>query len=1083
MKNLADHIRALEGIHSAGILFVSSSAQEEFVTYDSLFQESRRCMNGLLSVGIRPNEYLILDLNQKLDFFITYNACILAGIIPVPLSAEDSLSFQKVANVFRELGEPILITDTHKKDDYLKTPAFSRKEDKVIGYGELRDVELHVFADVVIDQVCFVQFSSGSTGTPKGVELTHKNILTNVFDIANSHDLCEEDVALSWMPHTHDMGLIGQYIVYIVHQTQQIHISPITFIRKPNLFLRLLQDHGVTITSSPNFGLTWLIKNVDKKLFHEGSLKKVRIIINGAEPISAKVLAEFQSLFGGMGLREEAMNPSYGLAEASVGVTFSNYLLKYEGILVNRDDYQRMRRITVTSESCDTPSETGIAMISVGVPLPSVELRIVNDTHNECAESDIGEILIKGDNVTRGYTNGEISKELFLDGWLRTGDLGFLYKENLYVCGRKKDLICVNGKNFFSSDLEAEIHDLGTFTSGDLVVSSAIIEGEERLLLFLKAKRIDEAFIENVQNAMALLQGTTGERISSCVPLKAIPKTTSGKLQRSRLVERFSRGDYQSESDLFDGALAEFRNRRHREKPQTDNEKLLHRIWSEVLSVEPDNLGITDEFFNIGGTSILAVEMLGLIEQQFDTEFGHDILIQSKSIRDMATYIENFTPNDAPEKRWGKPTGKESDHDHDIAITGVGIRMPGARDPDELWSIFRNGQSAIQRISTERLSQLQAEPELIAFLGELTPYDVLDYHQDVLKKNELDWIDPHQKLLLNCSQDALQDGEVDLTSDLDIGVYIAASQSSFVETVLEKIKQSESIPPGALVGSILNTYAARISNLYDFRGPSMVLDTACSAGLVAVNYALEDLKSNRISSALVGGANLVLGTSQIKLFRAAGIMSKRGQCSVFGSEADGIVVGEGAIVIHLEKLSKARKKNKKIYGVIKACSINNNGKTLGIMAPRPEGQIAVMKNAFLDSKITPDSIGYFEVHGTGTVLGDPIEINSLKKAFSGYGDSGRKCRLGSSKSNFGHLLAASGLIGLLRATLSLYYKEISPCINADTINQSIDIENSPFEIPKKLCEWDADITRRACVNSFGFGGTNAHVILEENGLQ
>ena len=279
-------------------------------------------------------------------------------------------------------------------------------------------------------------------------------------------------------------------------------------------------------------------------------------------------------------------------------------------------------------------------------------------------------------------------------------------------------------------------------------------------------------------------------------------------------------------------------------------------------------------------------------------------------------------------------------------------------------------------------------------------------------------------------------------------------------------------------GTSLSIAANRLSYFYDFRGPSIAIDTACSSSLVAVHTACQSIRSGQSGIALAGGVNLILAPDWNVVFTEADMLAPDGKCKTFDADADGYVRSEGCGIVVLKKLSEAVKDGDRIYSVIKGSAINQDGKSNGLTAPNGPSQEDVIKSALINAGVKANEISYLETHGTGTPLGDPIEVNSLERVMTDERSDDNTLHIGSVKTNIGHLEAAAGIAGLIKTSLALYNKEIPGSLNFKKINPEINIENKPVKIADKNISWIGD-NRFAGISSFGFGGTNAHVILSE----
>jgi acyl transferase domain-containing protein len=432
----------------------------------------------------------------------------------------------------------------------------------------------------------------------------------------------------------------------------------------------------------------------------------------------------------------------------------------------------------------------------------------------------------------------------------------------------------------------------------------------------------------------------------------------------------------------------------------------------------------------------------------------------------------------------------DSRTDLEIAIIGMAGRFPGARGVRELWQNLRERVESITFFSDEELLKagidrsLLSNPYYIKAGALLDAADQFDAGFFGYSPRDAELIDPQQRLFLECAYHALEDAGYDASRyPGPIGVYAGTTHSSYFHNLLaSNPEQVESIGNYSLmIGNDPDYLAPRVSYKLDLHGPGIVVQTACSTSLVAVHLACQGLLSGDCDVALAGGVCLYFPQISGYLYEPHGILSSDGHCRAFDAKATGTVFGRGVGIVVLKRLNEALADRDHVYAVIKGTALNNDGlQKVGFTAPRVDGQAAVIEAAQRMAGVEPESITYIETHGTGTELGDPIEIAALSRAFRKRTDKKGFCAIGSVKTNIGHTDAAAGVASLIKTALSLYHKELVPSLHFEKPNPQIDFENSPFYVNTTLKGWEAEgLMRRAGVSSFGIGGTNAHVILEE----
>ena len=431
--------------------------------------------------------------------------------------------------------------------------------------------------------------------------------------------------------------------------------------------------------------------------------------------------------------------------------------------------------------------------------------------------------------------------------------------------------------------------------------------------------------------------------------------------------------------------------------------------------------------------------------------------------------------------------------DDDLAIVGISCRLPGEiNNMHELWDFLKDGKSAIGLLPKDRWSwPRDIDPKTQfpgidkgGFINDIASFDASFFR---LSPKEMEVISPEQRILLELAWEALDDFGycAEAVSGSKTGVFIGASGSDY-RLLLEQNRVN--IEAHMSTGTSMAVLANRISYFFNFNGPSVQIDTACSSSLVALHQAVQALRLGECDQVLVGGINVICHPGNTISYYKAGMLSKDGLCKTFDKNADGYVRSEGAVMMVLKPLQQAIADQDLIHAVIKGTAINHGGQASGLTVPNPDGQTKLLLEAWKSAGITPDSISYIEAHGTGTKLGDPIEIRALKEAFLASSNKPlhsfpkNSCAISSLKSNLGHLEAAAGIAGLLKVVLCLKHQTLVPSINFEEINPQINLKESPFYIAQTNQNWSISTpnkVRIACVSSFGSGGTNAHAVLEE----
>ncbi len=424
-----------------------------------------------------------------------------------------------------------------------------------------------------------------------------------------------------------------------------------------------------------------------------------------------------------------------------------------------------------------------------------------------------------------------------------------------------------------------------------------------------------------------------------------------------------------------------------------------------------------------------------------------------------------------------------------IAIIGIGCRFPGANNPEAFWHLLQDGVDAITEVPPDRWdvdALYDPEPATPGKMntrwgGFLEGVDRFDSGFFGISPREAERMDPQHRLFMEVGWEALENAGLapDKLSGSQTGVFVSIASINYDRFLFKSVNDLSFVSAYDGVGTTYSLAANRLSYLLNLRGASMAVETACSSSLVAVHLACQSLRSKESNLCLVGGVNLVLSPELNVIFSQARMMAADGRCKTFDARADGYVRGEGCGIVVLKRLPDAQRDGDRIQAIIRGSAVNQDGHSNGITAPNGPSQQAVIRQALYNAEVTPAQISYVETHGTGTSLGDPIEVKSLKAVLMQDREPDQPCWLGSVKTNIGHLEAAAGIAGLIKVVLSLQHQEIPPHLHLKQLNPYISLKRTTFSIPTECQSWSCSGSRLAGVSAFGFGGTNCHVILEE----
>lgn len=629
--------------------FHEGEHDERVISYGALYDRALGVLWHLEQRGARRGDKMIVFLNDNQRFLEGFWAALAGGIIPVPLAVGIADEHRhKLLRIATKLGDPLLYTD-RKNLDRLgefaerigEATTFAALKRRVCLIEDITDLSTpgRILTPAPSD-TAFIQFSSGSTSEPKGIVLTHANVMANMAGATAAAGFNDTDVSLSWMPLTHDMGLIGKHLFMFGNRIEN-HLMPTElFIRRPLLWMQLASRLRASILSSPNFGYRHFLKVLGERTLEAVDLSAVRLIFNGAEPISPELCDEFMSRMAPYGLKRTTMFPVYGLAEASLAVTFPPVGQPYRSV---RFDRHRLA-IGAPVGFAAAESRDAIALMNVGQAIPGTEVRIAADDHAPLPEGTVGHLLIRGANVTAGYYEApDINARLITsEGWLDTGDLGLLIAGNLYVTGRAKEIIFVNGQNYYPHDLEAIAQHAPGLELGKVVAAGCRGVGAEadQLTLFVLHRGTLEEFLPIAANVTRLINEQAGLEVAFVVPVKRIPKTTSGKIQRVALEQAFVDGEFSAEM----AALERLRHAPSAPPPiRSDVEARIKAICDAALPGK--TLGLDDNLFEIGASSLTLIQIHEKIDEQYPGLIDLTELFDYPTVASLAHHLDQkITP-------------------------------------------------------------------------------------------------------------------------------------------------------------------------------------------------------------------------------------------------------------------------------------------------------------------------------------------------------------------------------------------------------------------------------------------------------
>ena len=552
VQTLIDVLSRAAPITHKGFTFLDDRLEAQDWTFAAMAAEADRRARYFRSLGLTKGDRLAMIVPDGEDFVLSFLGAIRAGVVPVPMYPPLALGkldtfIDSATRILRSSGARMLLTTRRvapvlwsllsrapELEDILLTHKVGEHDPRTDDIS-LDDLE------ITADDPCFFQFTSGSTSDPKGVVVSHGNL------VANAHAIMvdglgsdsERDRGISWLPLYHDMGLIGFVVAPLYAHVPVVFIPTLTFVKRPATWLEVVSRYRGTITFAPNFAFGLAAKRATPRRVAGLDLSSLRVVGCGAEPINPATLRQFIEKYRPAGLDENAVMPCYGMAEATLAIAFDDLRRPFSTARLSRDRYEDEHRAERTENGDDV-----LELVSCGKTFPGHEVAVLSDDGRRLSEGFVGEIAFRGPSVTRGYHNNpEATNALLGDGWLKSGDLGFVLDEELYISGRKKDVIILNGRNYHPQSIEWEAEQVDGIRRGNSVAFSTRGQNTEELVIVAETPRHAEraALAEAVRTRVQAALGVVARDVV-LVARGELPKTSSGKLQRKRTKALYLRG-------------------------------------------------------------------------------------------------------------------------------------------------------------------------------------------------------------------------------------------------------------------------------------------------------------------------------------------------------------------------------------------------------------------------------------------------------------------------------------------------------------------------------------------------------------
>jgi amino acid adenylation domain-containing protein len=990
------------------------------VDYRFFHRLGQAVATGLTHRGAGNGEIVMVKMERSLRMTAALFGILSAGAVYMPV--DPSLPDGRVEYMRQDSGASITITD---RDPLSTVPPASPGGEMAEGSPGPLDP-------------AYVIYTSGSTGKPKGVLVGHDALLNLCLTLDNLYPVLASDTYLLKTSIVFDVS-ITELLGWFFHGGRMA-VLPAGAQKDPLAMLGFIARHRIThLNFVPSMFNVWT-----GALATTGAaqLRSVRYIFLAGEALNPEPIETMRRL-----APHVAMANLYGPTEATV------YSSGY--------DLQRRQ-----------PGEP----VPIGKPLANMWLYILD---RQAALQPIGipgELCIGGAGLAEGYLNRpDLTAQAFVEVNLDSGESTRLYKSgdlarwrpdgDIEYLGRIDQQVKIRGYRVETGEIEAHLLRLPGIRQALVIPRrrgdrDANQGGGDYLCAYLVASEAPD-----VQEIKSYLARFLPHYMipSYFVPLAELPLTPGGKLDRAALPEPRVKVDVEVP---VEGALDE----------------LVASVWQEVLG--SDGIGAHHNFFEAGGNSLDLIRVGNRLSELLGRPVDAVKMFQFPTIHTFSRFLEGAEPRTRPAAGPSAPSAG----DVDVAVIGMAGRFPGADNVRDFWRNIRDGVESVTFYSMEELAAAGVSRRLLedpAYVrcggGVLEGKEWFDAAFFNYTPAEAELMDPQMRIFHETVWEALESaGYIPDDCGVAVGLY-AGSSSSFNWEAMALLSGKQEMVGQFAASHLTNrdVLATRISYKLNLNGPACLVQTACSTSLVAVDLARRGLLDRQCRMAVAGGVSVFASAASGYLYEQDMIYSPDGHCRAFDAGAKGTVPGEGSAAVVLKLLPEAVADGDSIHAVIKGSTVNNDGnRKVGFTAPSIEGQVEAIAGALAEAGVNADTIGLVEGHGTGTILGDPIELQALTQAF----DTSRRgyCALGSVKTNVGHLDAAAGVAGLIKAVQSLKHRVIPPSLHFRTPNPNFSLDDSPFYVSRESTPWPtAEHPRRAGVSSFGIGGTNAHVVLEE----
>ncbi len=1007
------------------------------ITYKQLNEKSNQIANFLHSRGCKHGTIIGVGTGKCLELIISIMACFKAGFVYLPL--ETDYPKDRLEYIIENSQLKAIITT----EEYYSL--FMNVNVEIINLEKdcsLINAQKITSPDVLLNphDNAYLFYTSGSTGRPKGSFISQSNIVNLFKSTQLIFDFTPNDKIILFHSYAFDVSLWEILSALCFGFT--LVIPKKEDILSVDLFYNILVSENITILNETPSAFEQLL--LYEKEFGSKKLK-LRYIVLGGESLKPKILEPWFDLYGSASCKVVNM---YGITETTI---YSSYL-------------EITKEMTKTSRS------------NIGVGIPGVELYVLDQNMQLVPPNVIGEIYIAGHGVGQGYLNlPELTAQKFLEAPLalsrlstklyKTGDIGrYFPNHEIEFLGRIDNQVKIRGYRIELEEIEAVLMEHPYINEALAHVQTDDTNNNFSILIAYVVCSIAEKN-EIIKNELELLieRKVPNYMKPQIIFLEKFPLNLNNKIDRSKLPKVIFKKNM---------AIVNL--------PSTKLETEIAEVWKEILAVQTADIDVN--FFDIGGNSLFAMELHSKLIAAYPINLKIIDLFTYSTIRKLAEFIQTIDKNHESSMIYSSNTLSNTEkNENTIAIIGFSGKFPHSPDIETFWKNIENGLDCLDHHIIHKIH----DENFISSSGIIDDLNCFDAEFFNCSPNEANLTDPQHRLFLECAYTALEHAGYPSTKCKEkISVFAGMGDNDYLELIL-----SSEINPDTLRKRSSNIrlktlnhkdyLATKVSYKLNLQGPSLNINTACSSSLVAIINACDNLINNHSTLSIAGGVSLVLPERAGYFYESSSIFSKDGYCRAFDANSTGTVPSSGVGAVILKRLKNAIDDRDTIYGVIHGYAQNNDGNDkISFAAPSLHGQINCITEALQAAKVHPKEVSYIEAHGTGTFVGDSIELEALTQVFKKQTDKERFCGIGSVKNNIGHAQAAAGIAGLIKSIYILNQKTIPPHINFKTPNPILDLDDTPFYINTEKKSLKNTVT--VGISSFGIGGTNSHIIIKNH---